>query len=327
MGKINTKELMDEYFAQVDPVRAKRNRGHVDRAEVYEYEQKIGKDLIDMDADELIQMVKTFGNSKVNVDGLGMYGSYKQIATIFRDMWNYYIDHYEIIKNPWYDKKLRGLKAYEQLADGADKLTFDKLQDAIDTVYGDYASGYYLPMYVELIILLFYCGFANTKEIVSMKRDMVDFETNTVTLPDKQVHLSKRCVNLLEHFYNMKDVEGHTGLYYVVPWHDSYIRFFVRKSKVSDFQDRSLEEVCSMIVRTMTAQLRQRHNINLNYRRIYNLGFYDYLVNRYGKEKATQIIKSVRTPEDTALLREAASDYGLYNQNMTILKGDLLQFV
>ena len=144
MGKIGTKELYNEYFAQVEPVRAQRNRAHVDRPEVYEYEQKIGKDLIDMYADELIQMVKTFGNSKVNVDGLGMYGSYKQISTIFRDIWNYYIDHYEIIKNPWYNKMLRGMNAFEKLAEGADKLTFEKLQDSIQLLYDDYAVGYYV---------------------------------------------------------------------------------------------------------------------------------------------------------------------------------------
>lgn len=328
MGKIDTKQLMDEYFAQIDEVRAQRNRGHVDRKEVYDYEKKIGKELIDMDADELIAMVKTFGSEKTNSEGLGIaYASYKQISTIFRDMFNYYIDNYEIIKNPWYNKMLRGKAAYEKLAEGTDALTFEKLQETIDIVYGDYAGGYYLPMYVELIILLFYCGFADTREIIEMKRDMVNFKDNTVTLPNKIIHLSDRCINLLEHFYHTEDVGGYTGSYYALSYHDSYIKFFVRQSRIDGFQDREPKEVCAMIVRAMTTQLRQKHGIDLNYRRIYFLGFYDYLCKKVGRDVADRVIKSVRVPADTAILKEAADEYGVKNPNMTMLKGDLIQYI
>lgn len=56
----------------------------------------------------------------------------------------------------------------------------------IQMLYDEHDNGYYIPMYVELIVLLFYHGFATTKEIVAMKRDMVDFDNLIVNLPGKQ---------------------------------------------------------------------------------------------------------------------------------------------
>ena len=328
MGVISTKELFDEYFAQVDEVKAKKNRGHVEKKEVYEFEKKLGKELIDMDADELMEMVKTFRSGSVDADGIGIaYTSYKQISTLYRDIFNYYIQNYEIIINPWYDKKLKGKAAFEKLAEGTDALTFDKLQEIIDLVYNDYDSDYYLPKYVECIILLFYSGFATSKEIVSMKRDMVDLKTKTVTLPNKTIHLTDRCFELLEYFWNVDDVGGFKGIYYAVSYHDSYIKFFVRESRVKEFQDRPEEEVCAIVVRSMTKVVKQKLNININYRAIYKLGFYDFMCKKLGKEKVAEVVNSVRSPEDTAILMECAKEYGVKGTNPAIIKGDLLQYI
>lgn len=328
MGAISTKELFDEYFESIDPVKAKKNRGHVDKPEVYAYEKKIGKDLVDMNADELIEMIKTFRSGAADADGLGIaYTSYKQISTLYRDIFNYYISHYEVIVNPWYDKSLKGKAAYEKLAEGTEALTYDKLMEITDLIYNDYDTDYYLPKYVECIILLFYCGFATSKEIVSMKRDMVDFETKTVALPDKTIHLSDRCLELLEYFNNVEDVGGWKGIYYAVSYHDSYIKFFVRESRVKDFNDRPEEEVCAMIVRSMTKITKQKLNTTLNYRSIYKLGFYDFLCEKLGKDEVARIVKLGRSPEDTAKLMEAANEYGIKTTNSGIIKGDLMQFI
>lgn len=328
MSKIDTKSLIDEYFSLEENKKELRNRSHIDRREVYEYEKEIGKQLMDMDAEEIMGMIKTFGKHKVSTDGVVVaYSSYKQISSLLRDLFNYYIDHYEVIKNPMYNKMLRGRAAYEKMNEDIIPLTFETVQGYIDMLYGDYAQGFYLPQYIELIILLFYCGFESSHRIVKMTKDMVDKETGVVTMPDKKIQLSDRCLYLLDHLDSDESVDAHIGLYYPVSYHDSYIKFYIREKRIPDFQDRSIEEVGASLLRTMTTQLRQKYKIDINYRKIYFLGFYDYMKSRVGKEVADRVIKSVRSVEDTAILMKLSTEYGVWNDNPTILKSHLLQFV
>lgn len=328
MSKIDTKTLIEEYFSLPEHQSIIRNRSHIDRREVYEYEKQIGKQLMDMNPDEIMDMIRTFGKYKVSTDGTVVaYASYKQISSLLRDLFNYYIDNYEIIKNPMYNKMLRGQAAYEKMNEGIEPLKFETIQGYIDMLYGDYPQGHYLPQYIELIILLFYCGFATPQEIVSMKKGMVDPQTKIVTLPDKKVQLSDRCYYLLDHLDDDEPVDAYIGLYYPISYHGSYIRFYMRKPKIEAFQDRSIQEVGSVLVRTMTQQLRQKHKIDINYRKIYFLGFYDYIVSKVGKEVANRIITSSRSKEDTAILKELTEEYGVWNDNTTIVKSNLLPYV
>ena len=166
MSKVETKVLMDEFFSLMDPERAKRNRKHIDRKEVYEYEKKINKQLIDMDSDELIDMIRTF--SKAN-GGSVAYASYKQISSMYRSLFDYYIENYEIIKNPWHKKELKGGVAYKKLKEGDEPLTWAQVEEVLKSTYEEYKIGYYVPMYVELLCLLFYHGFATTKDHIILQ--------------------------------------------------------------------------------------------------------------------------------------------------------------
>lgn len=328
MAKVDTKELMDEFFSEMNPTAAKKTRSHIDRPEVYAYERKIGKQLIDMNADEILEMITTFGNENMSQDGMSIaYNSYKQILVLLRSLFNMYINKYEIIINPMYSKTLKGKSAYEQLKKGKSALTFERVQEVIDLIYQDYPENYYVPKYTELIILLFYNGFATSFEILSMKKDMVDFTTQIVHLPNKEVHLSDRCVYLLDYFDKQTEIPAMKGLYYPVSWHGSYFKFCVRESYVDSFDSRSEQEVAAMIVRSMTRRVRQDHNIDLNYRKIYGLGFYDYCVNKYGKEETDDLITSVRVPEKTAKLQAAMDEYGFVCDNITVAKNILYAYI
>lgn len=57
MAKIPTKQLFDEFFASKgkDETYLRKIRAKADRPEVYAYEEKIGKQLVDMDVDELFE--------------------------------------------------------------------------------------------------------------------------------------------------------------------------------------------------------------------------------------------------------------------------------
>ena len=66
MAVITTKQLMEEYFAEQERQGkdVRRNQSQLDRPEVYAYEQKIGKQLVEFDADEILEMISTFQNKK-----------------------------------------------------------------------------------------------------------------------------------------------------------------------------------------------------------------------------------------------------------------------
>ena len=64
MSLIKTKELFDEFFTNYHSEAAKTNRTMVDRPEVYAYEEKIGKQLVDMSVDELLEMLRTFHDTQ-----------------------------------------------------------------------------------------------------------------------------------------------------------------------------------------------------------------------------------------------------------------------
>ena len=59
-GKYNTEELFDEYFKTRPETTVKKIRGQLDRKELYEYEEKIGKPLIDIDSLEIAKMLISF---------------------------------------------------------------------------------------------------------------------------------------------------------------------------------------------------------------------------------------------------------------------------
>lgn len=76
-AKISTKELFDMFFNEKDKENAKKTRPQIDRPEVYEYEKKIGKQLIEMDVDELFEMISSFnGNRKYTTNTVNFSVSY-----------------------------------------------------------------------------------------------------------------------------------------------------------------------------------------------------------------------------------------------------------
>ena len=66
---VPTKEVMDAFYRATKGETVKRTRSQIDREEVYEYEKKIGKQLFEMDCDELFEMMRTFGSKRKTMEG------------------------------------------------------------------------------------------------------------------------------------------------------------------------------------------------------------------------------------------------------------------
>lgn len=329
MDKISTKALMDEFFKDKYPSEDTRKKiqPQIDRQEVYAYEQKIGKQLVKMNVDELFEMILSFSNNrKHNSNNYSInYSSYTQIASLYRSLFNYYIDNYEIIRNPFNDKRMRGAAATKRLAQEKEPFRWKNVEDIIKKIR-DYYS-YERANYLECIMLLFYNGFAKSQEIASLTEDMIDFKNKFVRLPGRLIHLSDRCFELLTFVHGLTSIEGWRGDYIVESWRGSYFKHIIRAKEKDSFDDRSLKLIGDLINRRILTDVKKQFDTEVNYRMLYLLGFYDNLVKQYGEERVNELILSVRNPKDTEDLLKAAREYGVIVDNVTVLKKLLRPFI
>ena len=116
MGIISTKELLDRYYASDAGTSAETTRSQIDKPELYAYEMKIGKELIDMDVDDLFGLIFEFRNKRKGkeIEYMISHSSFDQLSTLLRAIFNFYIDNIQPIRNPLNDKRM---KAKKQLRD------------------------------------------------------------------------------------------------------------------------------------------------------------------------------------------------------------------
>lgn len=326
---INTREVFDSYFETIPETTEKKIRSQVDRSEVYAYEKKLGKQIFDMDTDELFGMLKTFGNKRTNTDdGFSMsYSSYSQIASTYRSIWNYYIENVRIIINPWYNKRMRGTEAVKYLSKEKDAFTFKTVTDAVEQLYNAYEDGHYMPKYVECLVMLFYNGFSEAREIVDLKENMINFKSHDIRLNGRTIQLSDYCFELLEYVHNLDLVESGTRTFKAVPYHDGYFKFVVRRGDIDKIQRKTPEEAAAILVGKISSYIARPYNKSINYRRLYFLGFWEYIVSRAGEERAIELALSTRNSEDAQELMKYTREYGVNMDNVTLVKRELRPYI
>lgn len=327
MAVISTQELFDKFFEGKDPETVRKTRPQVDRPEVYAYEIKVGKQLVEMNEEELFEMICTFNNKKSAVrEGLKVgSGTFKKYVSNFRLIFQFYIDNFEVIKNPFHSAKFKGIQADALLADNKDRFTYKQLEEIIEKLHGLYDHEH--ADYYELIIRLFYDGFAEAQEIANLKEDQINFRKKEVRLPGRTIKLTDRCFELLTSVHDMQEMEGMRGNFYMMTWHNGYFKFVVRPAESDEFQNKDLTYLGRKINTTLFTKVSKEFGVDIGYRKLYLLGFYDTLVKRYGEERTKEIITSVRVSKDVSDLAAVMNDYGLVIENMTYLKRNLVQFI
>lgn len=332
MAKMDTKEVFDLYFKDIPFDTARKCRPQVDRPEVYSYELEVGKQIFDMDVDELFGLLlsfnksREFGDSNFSIS----YNSYDQIASKYRSIWNFYIDNIEIIRNPWNDKRMRGAAATKRLVESKTAFTYDIIEQVIGKINKDYKdTDYEYGKYLECLILLFYNGFAEAQEIVLLKEDDINFNTREVKLPGRTICLSDRCFELLKFVHSLNEIHTLRLSFDAVPYQDGYFKIAIkRKADDADpFCGKSLVDVGAILTRKISMNIRKKYNIDINYRIIYLLGFYDYIVGRAGEERTKELIMSIRNSEDAIELIGYAKEYGVVAENVSYIKKLLRPFI
>lgn len=321
----DTKVLLDEYFKTRPETTVLKIRGQIDRPELYSYEMEIGKPLIDMDAQEIATMLKGFKNRAFSKTTFKFsYRTYDMILSILRDFFNWYIDNYEIIKNPCNDKMIKGKNATLLFADSENVFTTETVNEIIDKIRNSQEEEY--ADYLEAIVLLFYNGFPEAIDIVNMQESDVNHEKKTVMVRGIERQLSDRLYELLVKINRMEILPAYRGDYLFLSYRGSYFKFPTRERYKHEFNEREPEYWASYISRILNREIKIKLDINVNARTFYLCGFYDYLVDSVGRDEANALITVGKNPENTRKLMSIAKDYGIVEQNVTILKKIMLPF-
>ncbi len=322
MGAIPTKEVFKRYFTEDED--AKEYQRHIiDRPELYAYEQKIGKELFDMNADELIGLISSFGQKrgkKINMPP----STCKNYVAELRKIFIFYCNNIFYMPNPMTDKKFRGNNLIRLLCGGEGGLTIDGVYKIIDNLHNDLDKDN--ADYIELIIWLFYCGFHYAEEILSFKTADVDNIDKTVKLKDRVIQLSDRCYDLLIKFNKLETIQGWRRELYVMSWRDSFFKFFVRPHTKNFVNEREMPYMRDKINRYLS-EVSVKYGIQLNYHNLYLLGFYEYLVSNYGVRKTNDMIINDSNAELSAELLKLAKEYGFKVKSAADVRGYLTPYI
>lgn len=329
MGKIPTKEIFDLYFSSpgVSGTSAEKNRKQIDRPELYAYEMKIGKELIDMDSDEIFNMVLEFKNKRKGkeIGYMVSHYSYDKIVSMLRAVFDFYIDNVEVVRNPCNNKNIRGVEAVKRLSASREVFTWKNVEEIIENLHRDRDEDN--ADYIELIMLMYYNGFSKAEEIVLLTEDMIDHENRTVSMNGATLQLSDRCYELLKKFNRMEYIAGWRGDYLLATWRGGYFKFIIRPREEDRINDRPLSEMRDNLNRHISMFVNKKYGTKISYNTLYLLGFYENMRKKFGADKTNQIIKSFRNPEDTAMLMDAARKYGMEIDQSSYLKRMLMPLV
>ena len=326
MAKKDTASLLDEYFTTRPETTAKKIRWQIDRPELYAYEKEIGKPLVDMESQEIAEMIKTFSNKSFSNKVYKMsYRTYDTLLSILRDFFNWYIDNYEVIKNPCNDKKIKGRNVVALFADDVKIFDKDAMEEAIERIRNDQIEEY--ADYQEAIIRMFYEGFPEAIDIVNLKEDDINHEKKTAIVKGREIQLSDRLYELLVKINHMDEYPAHRGSYLLLSYRGSYFKFPTRAKFEKEFNDRPPEYWAGHISRLFNRDIKNKLDININARTLYLRGFYDFMVDTVGKEETDRLIMSIRNSDDSRKIMSLAEEYGVVEQNVTTLKKVLMPFV
>lgn len=308
----STKDYMDQYLSSRPEKTRKKIRSMIDRREVYDYEKKIGKTIFEMSSDEIIDMVKGFSRRGANKGKLSLK-TYDIIFSLFRGLFDWYIEEVNVIINPFNSRSFRE-KVSEVFAERREHI-IDKniIEKAISNLYANEIPEY--AEYCEAIIRMAFEGFATTHDIVSMKEKDVNHARRSVTIRGTEHLLSARLYSLLVKIHNAEELPAHRGYFVLIQYEDSYFKFPTRESFV-DIKRESMYWQ-QYISRVFNNKIVPCFECEVTFRDIYLCGLYEYIVKKYGKEKTDEMILSDYDGEANAVLTNEAIEYGINAKNIS----------
>ena len=319
-----TKEYLDQYLATRPEKTRIKIRSMIDRHEVYDYEEKIGKSVFEMDIDEIIEMFKTFRRRGAKKSKLSMT-TYEVIASLFRSFFNWYIENVEIIMNPFNSKKFKEKLKTILVGSRVEGISKETIAKAIDNLGFNENPEY--AKYCEAILRMAYEGFSNTYDIVNFKESDIDNLRKSVTLRGCEHLLSSRLYELLTWIHSQDTMPAPRGEFVMVEYNGSYFRFPTRQSFVGIERESVYWQ--SYLSRVFKNKISPCFKTPVSFRDIYLYGFFEYLARKYGREEAERMILfGDNDGKNNLVLIEETRAYGMGNNlSPTNLRRDIRQCV
>lgn len=322
MAKISTKELITRYIdSELDDATQYKLRGHIDRDELYEYEEKIGKQLVDMSLEEILDMIFSF--RPVNVPSGAKKSLSKrtinELISRYRAVIYYYSENIADapINNPLRSNAKTSKLVGERMAK-RDRFDHDDYVELIQSIRSSYSEEY--ANYLECLVVLLYSGVTSLNELVTIKREQINYEEKCIEMQDRTIMLSDRCVELLEFVDLVKEIQGGMFVYKMVGWHGSVIKIPTRIQRTIEEIDTCTKEEFAYRVGKQINRLREVSDLCVNAYDIVMVGFYDYLVDRYGYDEIREAFVEHGGKRSAEILAKEAPARGFGKYNTTNLK-------
>ena len=332
MAVISTKQLMEEYFAEQEKLGrdVRRRKSQLERPELYAYEKTIGKQLVEFDADDILGMIATFENKKkkyayAETGPKVSANSYKAYISGYKQIFLFYVRNHELVRSPYDDPKLKGINIHIHRAESRDRLTWAKVEGILNRLSTKYE--YERAVFCELTIRLFYEGFSHPNEIINMKESDINFHRREVTVPGRIIKLSERTFQLLLENHRATKMEVHRTTMSMVSWHGSYIKFYVHTGRVTNIDKSDIRAIAAKITTRISSTIPKDFGISLSFRRLYLLGFYDYLVRNTSEERVREMILSSGDHSANEEFMKLAYAYPISADNIFLIKQDLVEFL
>lgn len=321
MAKITTKELIDRYFDEAAQPSYQTWKKALNKPEVYNYIDEIGTELVDMDVEQIIGLIKVINPSATTV---------QHLRTVLQQIFIYYIDNVELIRNPFTNPKLRGAQLQNSMIQEKAVLTWDMVKQLI----ANFAEAIDLQKaeYIELLAELFYCGFYDADEIIEIQENNISNYNLSVAITGKTIQLSQRCYDLLPKVHKFHLTQKKRYVYAI--YHGYYVPMLITAEKEDTVNEYDISIYKSRLYKQLTNNLFDSNGEPINYTTLYWLGFYDYLVKNTDKEfvdrfinnKCVRIGKSREKDENLQTILNYARLYGVRTQSITIMKRFMKRF-
>ena len=323
MSTYTTKEIFDEFFETTTDDCKRKVRPSVDRPELYVYEEKVGKQFYAFTTDEVYDMLQTFQSlSKSKNVPLRprtfviLIGWYRRICDSF------FGKHPDCVHiNPYRGKDMTQEAITRRVIGWGKSLDIDKVNDVITIMYKEMFLT--VALYNDCLINLFLCGISSSEEIASIKEDDVDFDNHVITINDRAVVITDRCAELLHKVHAMSEMEGGRRNFNMLPWRGSYLRFASKENAVFSLDSRTPREMAQYI-NIRFQNIRKVTEIDITPRKVFELGFYLHLVDKYGEERMRQMVEENESAE---VLVDEAKAYGIASNWVSPIRQLLLEYI
>lgn len=321
-----TKDVIEAYKMDMKENGMTHNIHAVDCPELYEYEEHLGKRVFDMTSEELTHMISSVYTKYETHYSVGI------VISVLRGLFNFYINNFEVIVNPFLGREWKGKSAINRILSSRPdyritKENFETMISCVRFYLENSPQKYLYNDYYECMLRLAYDGLICGAEYLEFREEDVDFENNTIQLQTRKIHISDRTADLLvkvheSDFRSEKFVSSNLRSY-----HGSYFKFICRNGYEKKFD----ESKPSAVVRAMTTKLNgvkddSSSPYKYNYRELCTLGFYEYLKDKYGEMAVREMVLSERNMDYTRILAEEAEKYEIPLSQFTI-KAELLRYI